>query len=56
MPVVLEKKISFYEKSRYELTKSIVSEPPEEWTIAQIEKRQNILAQRAVHLWRSDFA
>jgi Protein of unknown function DUF262/Protein of unknown function (DUF1524) len=50
------KKISIYEKSRYELTKSIVSEPPEDWTTAQIEGRQNILAIRAVHLWRSDFA
>ena len=49
-------KVIQYGKSRYRLTTNIVSDPPEEWTVAQIEQRQWILASRAVHLWRSDFA
>jgi hypothetical protein len=49
-------KIAVYRESRYELTSTLASEPPEEWTPAAIEARQRNLAARSVHLWRSDFA
>ena len=29
---------------------------PEEWTFVLMERRQQHLAQRAVQVWRSDFA
>lgn len=43
-------------KSRYLLAQNTAADSPEEWTIAQIDARQKILAARAVHIWRSDFA
>jgi uncharacterized protein with ParB-like and HNH nuclease domain len=39
-----------YQQSVYALTKNILAE---EWTIDSIVKRQNNLATRAVHIWRS---
>ena len=44
-----------YERSAYALTRQVVEMAPEEWTFAFVEKRQQHLAQRAVHVWRSDF-
>ena len=45
-----------YERSAYALTQQIAEMAPEEWTFAFMEKRQQHLAQRAVQVWRSDFA
>jgi hypothetical protein len=45
-----------YADSRYQLTRRIAEMAPEEWTPEFLEKRQRDLADRAVHLWRSDFA
>ncbi len=45
-----------YERSSYALTRHVVEMAPEEWTFAFVEKRQEHLAQRAVRVWRSDFA
>jgi uncharacterized protein with ParB-like and HNH nuclease domain len=41
-----------YQQSVYSLTQSILAE---EWTPNTITTRQRHLAQRAVHIWRSDF-
>ncbi len=41
-----------YQESVYALTKNILAEA---WTIDTIVQRQNDLAKRAVHIWRSDF-
>ena len=45
-----------YEHSGYALTRHVAEMAPEEWTFAFMEKRQQHLAQRAVQVWRSDFA
>ena len=45
-----------YERSAYALTRQAAEMAPEEWTFGFMEKRQRHLAQRAVHVWRSDFA
>ena len=45
-----------YESSRYALTRAIAEMAPEEWTPALLEERQRRLAERAVQLWRADFA
>ena len=45
-----------YERSAYALTRQAAEMAPEEWTFAFMEKRQQHLAQRAVQVWRSDFA
>jgi uncharacterized protein with ParB-like and HNH nuclease domain len=42
-----------YQQSVYALTKNILAEA---WTIDTIVQRQNDLAKRAVHIWRSDFS
>ncbi|HEY9661245.1 MAG TPA: HNH endonuclease family protein, partial [Allocoleopsis sp.] len=42
-----------YQQSVYMLTRSIVVE---EWTPNTIATRQKHLAQRAVHIWKADFA
>ena len=44
-----------YERSAYALTRQVAEMAPEEWSFAFMEKRQHDLAQRAVHVWRSDF-
>ncbi|MXW82877.1 MAG: HNH endonuclease, partial [Rhodothermaceae bacterium] len=51
-----DEKCEAYKKSTYALTKEIPEIAPEEWTPALVNKRQQQLARRAVHLWRSDFA
>jgi hypothetical protein len=45
-------KQEIYQQSDYALARNIV---PEEWTPDTIAKRQESLAQRAVHIWKSDF-
>jgi hypothetical protein len=49
-------KRDIYRSSGYALAKQIASDAPEEWTLALIDARQARMADRAVHLWRSDFA
>ncbi len=50
-----EEKVDDYKKSRYGLTKEVVKLAPESWTPQLLDRRQQILAKRAAHLWRSDF-
>jgi hypothetical protein len=45
-----------YAASEYALTRHIVEIAPHEWTLPLIDARQRLLAARAVHLWRSDYA
>ncbi len=45
-----------YAQSVYEITRSIASKAPEEWTPALLERRQQDMARRAVHIWRCDFS
>ena len=45
-----------YEQSAYALTRQVAEMAPEEWTFVLMERRQQYLAQRAVQVWRSDFA
>ena len=45
-----------YEQSAYALTRQVAEMAPEEWTFVLMERRQQHLAQRAVQVWRSDFA
>lgn len=42
-----------YQQSRYALTQNILSE---EWNADALASRQRQLAQRAKHIWRSDFS
>lgn len=48
-------KVNAYPQSSYELAKQIPDIAPESWTVELLNKRQSDLAQRAQHLWRSDF-
>ena len=49
-------KLSAYAQSTYYITRDVVEIAPEHWTPELLEARQRRLAERAVHLWRSDFA
>ncbi|MCC7370842.1 MAG: DUF262 domain-containing protein [Chloroflexi bacterium] len=49
-------KVATYPASRYVLTQAIPEMAPEEWTLPILERRQQVLAQRAVHIWRVDFS
>jgi hypothetical protein len=49
-------KSEVYSTSRYAMTKKIAVDAPTEWTPQQAERRQKWMAERASHLWRSDFA
>ena len=49
-------KVVAYEKSDYALTRQIAEIAPGAWTPERLEKRQRRLAERAVQIWRSDFA
>ena len=49
-------KLPAYEQSAFVLTRQISEIAPEEWNFALMEARQRQLAQRAVQVWRSDFA
>ena len=45
-----------YARSAYALTRQVAEMAPEVWSFSLMEKRQRHLAQRAVHVWRADFA
>lgn len=47
-----EKKTQFYQQSAYRITQSIQAE---EWTMSAIVRRQQSMAERAVHIWRIDY-
>ncbi len=49
-------KVLAYGRSRYALTRAVVEGAPEVWTPALLDARQRRLADRAVHVWRADFA
>ena len=49
-------KLAAYRASGYAITRRIPEMAPEEWTPALLDARQRELADRAVHVWRSDFA
>lgn len=49
-------KVSLYGESAYRITQRIAQEAPESWTPALLNERQRRMAERAVHLWRCDFA
>jgi Protein of unknown function DUF262/Protein of unknown function (DUF1524) len=49
-------KIAAYAQSNYVLTRRIPEIAPQDWTFEFLSERQRSLAQRAVHLWRSDFS
>ena len=45
-----------YARSAYALTRQVAEMAPEVWSFSLVEKRRRHLAQRAVHVWRADFA
>ena len=49
-------KLDAYRDSGYALTRQIPETAPERWTPELMDERQRRLSERAVHLWRSDFA
>ena len=49
-------KLAAYGRSDYTLSRRVPEMAPEQWTLDLLNKRQRILARRAVHLWRSDFS
>lgn len=49
-------KLSAYADSTYGLARRIPEEAPEHWSPELLEVRQRRMAERAMHLWRSDFA
>ena len=49
-------KLDAYRRSNYALARQIPEMAPEAWTPELVDERQRRLAERAVHLWRSDFA
>jgi hypothetical protein len=51
-----DEKVVAYAKSHYELTKGVAEIAPDTWTPDILDERQRRLSQRAVHVWRSDFA
>lgn len=51
-----EDKLAAYEGSRYALSRQVPEIAPEQWTPELLEERQEQMAARAVHVWRSDFA
>ncbi len=53
---LLSEKRATYAGSAYGLTKYIVDNTPDDWTPTALNARQQQLAARAAHIWRSDFA
>ena len=53
---VYSEKLTEYARSVYALTRRIPEIAPEQWTPELLDARQRQLADRAVHLWRADFA
>jgi hypothetical protein len=49
-------KVNKYRGSIYAMTKAISEDAPAEWTAELLADRQRSLAERAAHVWRSDFA
>ena len=49
-------KLGAYRRSSYALARHIPEMAPEAWTPELVDERQRRLGERAVHLWRSDFA
>lgn len=49
-------KVEIYQDSAYAITRAIPELAPDGWTPSFLEGRQRRLAERAVHLWRADFA
>ncbi|MCY4386419.1 MAG: DUF262 domain-containing HNH endonuclease family protein [Desulfurellaceae bacterium] len=49
-------KLATYSQSSYALTRRIPEIAPKQWTPELLDARQRHLAERAVHLWRADFA
>ena len=49
-------KLATYSQSSYALTRRIPEIAPKQWTPELLDARQRQLAERAVHLWRADFA
>lgn len=49
-------KLAVYGQSGYALTRRILEIAPEQWTQELLDSRQRQLAERAVHVWRADFA
>jgi uncharacterized protein DUF262/uncharacterized protein DUF1524 len=53
--VSYEEKVPEYRKSEYQITREIPEAYPNEWTISNLEARQEDLATRAKSVWRVDF-
>ncbi len=53
---LLADKLPSYAQSRYGQTQGIVDDGIQEWMPAALDQRQQRMAQRAVHIWRADFA
>jgi len=53
---LLVEKLPFYFRSHYRLTRLIADSDLQEWRSTPLNARQKKMAQRAVHIWRSDFA
>lgn len=49
-------KLTAYGQSAYTLSRQVTEMATEQWTLELLNERQRRLAERAVHLWRSDFA
>lgn len=49
-------KVGIYQKSKYVLARDVAEHAPHSWSIGLMEERQRRLAERAAHVWRSDFA
>jgi hypothetical protein len=50
------RKLEKYRNSAYQITQRITEDAPSEWSIELIAARQKKMAERAVHIWRADFA
>jgi len=50
-----EAKRAAYGRSMYRTTRKIAEDAPEEWTPELLEARQQSMARRAVHVWRSPY-
>ena len=50
-----ERKREAYGRSRYVITQRIAEDAPERWTPELLEARQQALARRAIHIWRSPY-
>ncbi|MBS2024070.1 MAG: DUF262 domain-containing protein [Deltaproteobacteria bacterium] len=46
-------KVEAYAHSKYALTKALLADAPSDWSTAHIEQRQQRLAARAAHIWRT---